>query len=289
MHKLAILILGAAAILIIPPMVYFAAPAEKGGAGRMFIVEKGDGVREIATNLEKTGLIKSPAIFLVYSAVSGSADKLKAGAYDLSPAMNVFHVVDTLRRGPKEDLTIRVGEGDTLAEIEAELVKLKIIKPKALSKFPGKSLEGFLFPDTYRFFPNSPVEEVVKKFMTNFYKQAVPELKDSLRDFYETLIIASILEKEVPFHDDRRLVAGILYKRLKIGMALQVDAAPDTYLYAGLPKKPIANPGADAIRAAANPQTSEYLYYLSDPATKKTIFSKTFEEHKENKARYLKR
>ncbi len=270
-------------------MVYFAAPAQKGGAGQLFVVEKGEGVREIARNLEGVGLIKSPAIFLVYSAVSGSADKLKAGAYDLSPAMNVFHMVDTLRRGPKEDLTIRVGEGDTLAEIEAELVKLKIIKPKALSKFPGKSLEGFLFPDTYRFFPNSPIEDVVKKFMTNFYKQAVPELKDSLRDFYETLIIASILEKEVPFHDDRRLVAGVLYKRLKIGMALQVDAAPETYNYAGLPKRPISNPGFDAIRAAANPIASEYLYYLSDPVTKKTIFAKDFEEHKENKFKYLKK
>ncbi len=270
-------------------MVYFVSPAEKGGAGQMFIVEKGDGVREIAKSLEESGLIKSPAAFLVYGAVSGSADKLKAGAYDLSPAMNVFHIVDALRRGPKEDLTIRVGEGDTLAEIEAELVKLKIIKPKALSKFPGKSLEGFLFPDTYRFFPNSSIEDVVKKFMTNFYKQAVPALKDSPRDFYETLIIASILEKEVPFHDDRRLVAGVLYKRLKIGMALQVDAYPWTYEHAGLPPKPISNPGLDAIRAAANPIASDYLYYLSDPVTKKTIFSKTFDEHVANKFKYLKK
>ncbi|TSC81893.1 MAG: UPF0755 protein [Parcubacteria group bacterium Gr01-1014_19] len=277
-------------------MVYFVSPVEKGGAGQMFIVEKGDGVREIAKSLEESGLIKSPAAFLVYSAVSGSADKLKAGAYDLSPAMNVFHIVDTLRRGPKEDLTIRVGEGDTLAEIEAELVKLKIIKPKALSKFPGKSLEGFLFPDTYRFFPSSSIEDVVKKFMTNFYKQAVPaltqtndsQLTTNDSGIYEKLIIASILEKEVPFHDDRRLVAGVLYKRLKIGMALQVDAYPWTYEHAGLPPKPISNPGLDAIRAAANPSASDYLYYLSDPVTKKTIFSKTFDEHKTNKLKYLK-
>ncbi|MDO8466952.1 MAG: endolytic transglycosylase MltG [bacterium] len=281
------IILVAIVIFTAPPAAYFVAPVNSAAAPQKFVVEKGDGMREIAAALEKDDLIKSPAAFVVYSVASGSAGKLKAGTYELSKAMNVFRIVDSLHAGPKEDISILVREGETLAEIEAKLVKAGIVKAKTLSRYPGKSLEGFLFPDTYRFFPNSPVDSVVKRFFTNFYNQAVPALKDSKRDFYETLIIASILEKEVPFHDDRKLVAGLLYKRLKIGMALQVDAAPETYDHPGLPKKPIANPGLDAIRAAANPQASEYLYYLSDPKTYKTIFSKDFDEHVQNKFKYL--
>lgn len=283
------IILVAIVIFVAPPAAYFMAPVNTSAAPQKFIVEKGQGMRDIAAELDKEGLIKSPAVFVLYSIASGSAGKLKAGTYELSQAMNVFRIVDSLRAGPKEDLAIFVREGETLLDIEAKLVKAGVIKAKELSRYPGKSLEGFLFPDTYRFFPNSPVDSVVKKFSSNFYKQAVPALKDSTNDFYGTLIIASILEKEIPFHDDRRLVAGLLYRRLRIGMALQVDAAPWTYENRGLPPKPIANPGLDAIRAAANPQASEYLYYLSDPATKKTIFSKTFEEHKANKVKYLKK
>ncbi|MDP1719251.1 MAG: endolytic transglycosylase MltG [bacterium] len=281
------IICAAVVILVMPPVAYFVSGPDKSGDAKVFVVEKGDGPRDIAAHLESAGLIRLRAAFVVYSFLSGAADQLKAGSYKLSPGLNVFKMVAALEEGPAEDVAIRVKEGETLADVEASLVKAGILKPKALSKFPGKSLEGFLFPDTYRFFPNSVAEAVVKKFFDNFYQQAAPVLKDSQHDFYDTLIIASILEKEVPFHDDRKLVAGLLYKRLKIGMALQVDAAPETYDHPGLPKKPIGNPGLDAIRAAANPLASEYLYYLSDPVTKKTIFSKTFDEHVANKFKYL--
>lgn len=281
------MICAAVVILLMPPLAYFVSAPDKSGDVQSFVVQKGDGPRDISANLGRAGLIRSRAAFVVYSLISGSAHQLKAGSYKLSPGLNVFKMVKVLREGPEEDIAVRVRDGEPLSEVEASLVKAGILKPKALSRFPGKSLEGFLFPDTYRFFPNSTANDVVEKFMTNFYKQAVPALKDSQRDFYETLIIASILEKEVPFHEDRRLVSGLLYRRLRIGMALQVDAAPETYDHPGLPAKPIGNPGADAIRAAANPLASEYLYYLSDPKTKKTIFSKTFDEHVQNKFKYL--
>jgi len=124
-----------------------------------------------------------------------------------------------------------------------------------------------------------------------------------------------LIEKEVPDSEDRKIVAGILLKRLEIGMALQVDAtlsyikcggrfffceSPgverkdlilasgyNTYRYPGLPPAPISNPGQDALSAVLNAQTSPYLYYLSNPKTKKTIFSRTLEEHNENRAKYL--
>ena len=117
-------------------------------------------------------------------------------------------------------------------------------------------------------------------------------------DVYITLIIASMIEKEIPLSSERPLVAGVMYQRLRIDMPLQIDATTlyakevknaryDTYQFYGLPPTPISNPGLDAIWAAAHPQESEFLYYLSDPRTKKTIFGKTIDEHNENRAKYL--
>lgn len=282
------LVAGLAAIFILPFIAYFLSPVNASGRAVYFTVEKGDGFREIARSLKDSALIKSPSAFVIYAALTGSAHKLKPGVYKLSPAMNLPKILSTLKKGA-EDIEVVIQEGQTLAEVEKELADLKILPKKKLLKYPGRSLEGFLFPDTYRFFASSTADEVVKKFLANFGQKAMPVLSQAKGDFYKTLIMASIIEKEIPFSEDRPIVAGILYKRLKIGMGLQVDAAPETYDHAGLPSKPIANPGLDAIRAAVYPKSSEYLYYLSDPATKKTIFAKTFEEHKENKWRYLKK
>ncbi len=298
MKKLPFILIGTLIVIFTPVMVYYVAPVSKTAASLRIEIAKGEGVREISAKLEKYGIIRSPRAFIIYSFISGSAGSLKPGIYELSPTVSVFTVVKNLQSGPDEDVSILVREGDTLPEIEARLVQARVLKKGELVKFPGKSLEGFLFPDTYRFFFNSSPESVVERFMSNFYRQAVPLLAErcqvsgvKCQDYntYELLNLASILEKEVPFHEDRRLVAGLLYKRLGIGMALQVDAAPWTYDHPGLPPKPIANPGLDAIRAAVNPEKSDYLYYLSDPVTKKTIFAKTFDEHVQNKFKYLRR
>lgn len=278
-------------VILIPPFAaYFLSPFDVEAKSQTFVIEKGWGIGEIARSLKSANLVKSPIAFLVYSGLSGSAHRLKAGNYELSQSMSSPQIVSILRSGPREDITITVRDGETLADVDKKLSSLQILsKKESLAKFPGKSLEGFLFPDTYRFFPNSSRNDIIKKFLSNFNKKAMPVLSEAKGDYYKTLIVASIIEKEVPFLEDRYLVAGILYKRLEIDMPLQVDAYPWTYDHYGLPSKPISNPGVDAIRAAVYPKKSDYLYYLSDPVTKKTIFSKTFEEHKENKFRYLKK
>lgn len=247
------------------------------------------GLDEIGRELSKANLVRSKTIFVIYGVLSGNSKNLKAGGYILNNNMSMPAIVSVLTAGPPEDVKVTIREGETLAEIDAKLAELGILKPGSLLTFPGKSLEGFLLPDTYRFFLNSDPEEVVKKILSNFHDKAAPILLEKGIEIYKALITASLIEKEVPFLNDRYLVAGIIYKRLAIGMPLQIDAAPSTYDHLGLPSKPIANPGLQAIIAAANPKTSPYLYYLSDPVTKNTIFSATFEEHKENKFRYLKR
>lgn len=267
-------------------VAYFLSAVDASGKTIDVNIGKGYGTKDVAAYLYDAGLIKSPSAFLIYTALTGSAHQLKPGSYKLSPAMSLPSIASYLVAGPAEDVGITVTEGETMAEIEKALVKAGVIKTGELTKRPGKPLEGFFFPDTYRFFLNSGVNDVIARFISNFYKKAMPTLKDA-PDAYQALIIASIVEKEVPFSEDRPIVAGILYRRLAIGMALQVDSAPETYKYPGLPKTPISNPGADSIAAAVHSKKTDYLYYLSDPKTHKTIFSKTFDEHVANKFKYL--
>ena len=171
-------------------------------------------------------------------------------------------------------------------------------KKEFLEKTAG--LEGYLFPDTYLFLPGAETEQIIGTMRDNFQKKAGDVGQD-------TVIMASLIEKEVPDSDDRKIVSGILWKRLEIGMPLQVDAVfpyitgrqkvlsddlkidslYNTYFYKGLPPGPISNPGLDAIEAARNPKESPYLYYLSG-RDGKTHFAKTFAEHLKNKEKYLK-
>ncbi len=265
----------------------------------VFRVNPGDGFKEITAALDEQGLIRSPIFFKLYSVLSGSAHRFKPGSYELNSNMSGSKIVSVLVKGPMEDVEIVVTEGEDLLYIDKKLSASKILPAKSLKNYQGKSLEGFLFPDTYRFFPDSSIGDVVGRFINNFYKKAMPELVMA-DNVYQALIVASMIEKEVPFDEDRPLVAGIIYKRLAMDIPLQIDATVDyakevgnskydTYQSYGMPPTPISNPGLSAIRAAVKPQKSDYLYYLSDPKTKKTIFSKTFEEHKENKWKYLRK
>ncbi|MDO8752220.1 MAG: endolytic transglycosylase MltG, partial [Candidatus Wolfebacteria bacterium] len=186
------------------------------------------------------------------------------------------------------------------------------------SEFPflakAESFEGFLFPDTYRFERQSSVVHVLSRFLMNFQEKVWARLAGR-EDWYDRLILASFLEREVPEYEDRRLVAGVLQKRLTIGMPLQVDAtisyakcngtfltcekagvgkgdldisSPyNTYLRRGWTPTPISNPGEEAVRAATLPEKSSYLYYLSARETGETVFSRTLEEHNRNRVKYL--
>ncbi len=194
---------------------------------------------------------------------------------------------------------------------------VKKINSKYLFLNKANSLEGFIFPDTYHFFRGTKIDNVVEKILVNFEAKVYPQIKD-LRTFKKNdnlnwLILASLLEKEVSGLNDQKLVAGIILKRISKNMLLQVDATVvyakcdgeflncprltandfkidspyNTYKYKGWPPTPISNPSLQSIITALNPQNSDYLFYLSDPQTQKTIFSQTFEEHSAKRANYL--
>lgn len=291
-----------------------------------FKVAKGEGVKEIGARLSQLSLIKSIGVFKFYSLISGNAQQFKPGVYELAANMSVPQIVETLTAGVK-DVRVVIPEGLTVADIDdllrgagvladSRLTDLKVADfEKDFSFLAGRtSFEGFFFPDTYHFKTESEPAEVAVKLLNVFKEKAWPILKDE-PDSYSRLILASLLEREVPSFIDRQVVAGILLKRLRVGMPLQVDAtvtyakcggairncpAPvvsrddlkfvslyNTYQHLGLPPTPIANPGQAALKAAVTPVESAYWYYLSAASTRQTIFSKTLDEHNNNRAKYL--
>jgi UPF0755 protein len=292
-----------------------------------FRIAKGDGFKEIAATLSRESLIQSIAVFKLYTLITGRAQDFQPGIYEVSTAMSVPEIVSLMTRGGMNEISVTVPEGSTLKDIQTQLAGVGIAKDREFGSYDvgtlaaeypflkdATSLEGFLFPDTYRFRPDASADEVLDVFLSTFERKAWPLLQGK-RDWYETLVLASLLEREVPEFNDREIVAGILLKRLDRGIPLQVDAtvsyvkcdgAPrncdgatvtkadlkiaspyNTYQHLGFPPTPISNPGQSAMQAARDPEASPYLYYLSASTTKETIFSRTLEEHNANRARYL--
>jgi len=260
-------------------------PVSPGQNGEVqFSVKKREGSKDIALNLRKNNLIRSEIAFRTYVLVRGVAGDLKAGEYQLSPAMNVPEIADKLVKGDVIKISVTIPEGWTQQQIEEKLGL----------ELPGENLEGFLFPDTYQFPFGFSGQEVVDKMQDNFEEKMTLSLREEIerqgKTIFEIVTTASLIEKEIyntpECPDCKGLVSGILWKRLEIGMPLQVDAEIWTYDNLGLPPKPICNPGLESIMAAVYPEDSDYWYYLSTPEGE-TIFSKTLEEHNLAKAQHL--
>jgi len=307
-------------------------PVEKSSTENIeFLVEKGEGAKEISVKLKKEGLIRWSSLFRFYVLIKEVSGKLKAGKYLFSKAMNIPDMVDKFVSGDvvKKEITIIEGwnlkdigeyfeeKGITTLEELFQISQSKIWKSEEFDFLEGKSnrvgLEGYLFPDTYEIYQKTNLEEIVRKMLNNFDKKLSSDLREEIekqgKSIFEIVTMASLLEKEVQTLEDKKIVSGILWERLKNKIPLQVDAtiiyltgkksskisreetqidSPfNTYKYKGLPLGPICNPGLESILAAIYPEDSDYLYYLSTPEGE-TIFSRTLEEHNMAKAKYLK-
>jgi UPF0755 protein len=204
---------------------------------------------------------------------------------------------------------ITVPEGWTVLQINQALQTSGVFRE---TDSLSHEFEGYLFPDTYEFFVPSTTEAVQEKFLNRFDEKTKNLLPSDLVKRNEVMTIASLIEKEVPNSDERKIVSGIIQKRLKNNWRLQMDSTIcylkqpnpcvpitdsdlemkslyNTYTNKGLPPGPIANPGLDAIEAALHPQSSKYWYYISDPVTKKTIFAVDNTEQNKNIYTYLKK
>ena len=290
----------------------------------VFEVEQGQGLFQIAENLKSQKFIQTEFPFYFYILAKNESQNLKSGVYLFTSDDNFISIAEKIISGKAHTIKVTIPEGFNARQIDERLAKagliqggefinFKQINPWVTSyKLQVTSLEGFLFPDTYHFSPSIGVEEIVKTFLHNFDKKLTPELREEIekqnKTIFEIITMASLIEKEVRTFEDKKMVSGILWKRLKSDIPLQVcptiiyitgkqttkisveetkiDSPYNTYKYLGLPIGPICNPGLESILAAVYPEDSEYWYYLSTPKGE-TIFTRTLEEHNINKAKYL--
>ncbi|MEI6627244.1 MAG: endolytic transglycosylase MltG [bacterium] len=297
-----------------------------------FQISKGESVIKIAKDLADKKLVKSEVVFRLYAKYRHADEKFQAGGYSLAKNLSMKQVIDELLLGANtgNEKSITIIEGWQGVEIGDYLVSMGVtkktdfIKAIEVSRWRSdydfladkriKTLEGFMFPDTYRIYASSTIEAVVKKMLDNFETKLTSDMISAIskekKKLYDVMILASIVEKEASSLSlvDKKIVAGIFWNRLSINMPLQSDATVNyitgksnlrptydelgadslynTYKYAGLPPTPIANPGLEAIEAAIYSVKTDYLYFLTDKDGR-IHYGKTFEDHNKNIRQFL--
>lgn len=276
-------------------------------------VPSGATLSDIARQLHEQDIVRAPSVFKALVSFSGSAESIPAGTYTFDQNASVFAVAKRMSGGSygAEPTKVTIPEGATVADIA-------IILDQRLQEFDEHTFlkaaiasEGYLYPDTYYFQPNETTEHVLAVLKRTFEQKIAPlepELNTYPATKNEIITMASIIEREASTTRDRRKIAGVLWKRLDIGMPLQVDApfiyfmgkntfeltqndlaresVYNTYTNTGLPPRPIANPSIDAIEAAITPIKNDNLYYLAD-RNGNTYYSETLDEHARKKRKYL--
>lgn len=282
---------------------------------KIFVIGRGENVRQVARRLEDEDLIHSKLSFF-FLVKKGRAEKnIQAGTFRLSPSMKPEEIIENLAHGTL-DIWLTTIEGWRNEEI-ASLLEEKL-------GFPGENFLkvakiGYMFPDTYAIPKEASAGAVTQIMLANFNQKFDPKLRAAVKSEglseEEGIILASIVEREALYDEDRPVIAGILLNRLRQGMPLQTDATiqyalgyqvvektwwkknltkedlktnslHNTYMKIGLPLTPISNPGLAAIQAVAEPVKTDDLYYLSDK-NGKMHYAKTLEEHNENIRKYL--
>ncbi len=259
-------------------------------AGQIVSIKDGANLRSVSKELKSENIIRSRVAFETLSIIFGGEKHIVSGDYLFERKVSVWEVSKRLTRGERRLIPVKVTipEGFSLEEM-AKIFSLRLSKFNE-SNFLARAKEGYLFPDTYFFLTTDTEREVIKSMTDNFNKKiagVIPDIERSSKREGDIIIMASIIEEESKGEEDRNIISGILWKRLGLGMPLQVDSDPETYKTRGLPEKPISSPGIESIRAAIFPKSSPYLYYLHDKDGN-VRYARTFEEHKLNKAKYLK-
>ena len=260
--------------------------------GSVVRIEKGSSLRSVSSLLKEENIIRSRVAFESFAILFGGELHIVSADYLFENKLSVWRVAFRIVRGEHQmpPVSVTIPEGFDMNQI-ADTFSLKLTNFKK-DKFllEAKGLDGYLFPDTYFFLTDANEKDVIKSMNDNFKKKIMSfnsDIASSGKTEREIIIMASIVEREAKGDTDRDVISGILWKRIKIGMPLQVDAAPITYKIRGLPQNPIGNPGLLAVKAAIFPKNSPYLYYLHD---KNGIihYAKTLTEHNNNIQKYLK-
>ncbi|ASQ29446.1 aminodeoxychorismate lyase [Borrelia miyamotoi] len=290
-----------------------------------FEVQKGWGVKRIAWELQKKGLIRSDKLLIAISYLFGSDKKFREGRYLINGNCSTFNVYKELLKGsPIFPINITIPEGYTGRRIALKLNESGIINDKQSFlhlindvKFINKlgfsydSLEGFLFPDTYKFYKDMDMKEVIRIFVANFFSKlssiGIDHKSYSDEEFYNKVIIASIVEREYRVSSEAPIIASVFYNRIKSNMALQscatieyilteelkkphpkriyfadleIESEYNTYMNKGYPPGPISNAGLISLRAAFFPENTNYLFFvIKDPNVGTHNFSSAYNDH----------
>ena len=280
----------------------------------------------VAGLLAQKGLLASPFWFRVLGKVQGVERKIQPGEYDLHTRMRPPEILDALIKGKVVQYSVLVPEGFTAAQVATllkdagladEAVIMGLVRNPGFAKSLGvnaATLEGYLYPDTYNFPRHTPPEEILKTMVGKFHQVFTPEVKARAAALnmteHEVVTLASIIEKETGQEDERPLIAAVFQNRLRKKYPLQSDptviydipnfdgnltraqlttSTPyNTYMHAGLPPGPIANPGGKSILAALHPAPVSYLYFVSKNDGSHQ-FSSTLEEHNQAVHQYQKK
>lgn len=310
-----------------------------------FTVKKGEGKEKIVENLKDAKLIKSKYATFIYIVLSGKKN-LQAGSYEFSRNMSVKDIITSLSTGDvvnikRDEVRITFKEGDTLKNFVTMVAnETNIDYDEAIKKLSDKAylkgliadywfltndildediyfpLEGYLYPETYNFYKETSIEQVIRKVLNVTNERLEPlksKIENSKYNIHELLTVASIAEKEANTNSDRAMVTQVIYKRLSLNMALGMDVTSyygvqkemtetitqldlndkNPYntrvtTFIGLPVGPICNPSIGSINAALKPADTDYLYFVADILTGKVYFAKTNEEFNALVKKYVK-
>jgi UPF0755 protein len=285
-----------------------------------FVIRRGASLKGIAQQLQSAHLIRSALIFQTFVWQQGIEKKIQAGSYQLAPSQSLPELALSLTKGTS-DVWITIKEGlraeEMGAVMAASLPNFAATGPEFATEC--QKYEGYLFPNTYLLPLEFTTKQACAHLRQEYGRQVTMAMREDMHKAGHTeeqvIVMASILEREAKSLADMKMVAGILWNRIALGMPLQVDAtlqyakgydqakqtwwtpptAADkqikspynTYQNVGLPPGPIGNPGLNAIMAATYPTTSDYLFYVSNTDGTQLHFAKTYAEHQANIAKYL--
>lgn len=323
-------------------------PYDKEGEIQSVVIESGASLKSIAKELKEEKLIQSSNLFILYARNKNLQSKLQAGVYNLSQDMSVKNIVSKMNQGQvnSQEMTVKLLEGwsnERMAQYfaEEEIWQknewLKVVGwPQTSdnknsqdfseykkdysfleSKPNNDSLEGYLFPDTYKIYKDSKSQDLVIKMLNNFNNKLSAKMRKDIieqnRTIHEIVTMASLIEKEAIIKnndtEEAKIISGIFWNRIARGQALQscaslayilgeyktvysikdtqIKSPYNTYQNPGLPPGPVANPGIVAIKAAIYPVYTEYNYFLSPVGSDETFFSATYSEHLRKKAQFI--
>jgi len=293
------------------------------GPDVVFKINPGEPFSKINYRLAQKGILSSPKVFFRYAKINNLLTSFKSGNYLIKHNSNMLDVIETLINGVAITVKVTLPEGKNLFEIGKILEKngicsydqfVKLAKNPDFTKQMGINadrVEGYLYPDTYNFSPNSAPDIVIKTMLKEFvHKTEHVNFKLSTMSKQQVITLASIVEKETGAAHERPVIAGVFLNRLEKRMRLQTDptiiygifehfdgniqikhkleVTPyNTYKIDGLPRGPICNPGIDAIMAVLNPVRHDFLYFVSkNDGTH--LFSATYKDHIEGVNKFQK-